>query len=66
MKTRKILGLIFIVGGLALAFWGYQISATAGSQFAQVFSGSMSDEVLYRYLAGAVFTGAGFFIIAKM
>jgi hypothetical protein len=66
MDSTKIFGLILIVGGLALAFWGYQISESAGSQLSQVFSNSMPDDVLYRYIAGAVFAGAGFFIIAKI
>jgi hypothetical protein len=66
VQTKQIMGLILIVGGIALAFWGYQVSATASSQLAEAFSDSLPDAVLYRYLAGAVFTGAGFFIIAKM
>lgn len=50
----KVLGIALLVAGAGLVFWGYQLSDSIASRFAEAVSGSMPDEVMYRYIGGAV------------
>jgi hypothetical protein len=63
--TIKAIGLILVITGIGLAYWGYQISGSIGSQLHQAFSGSHSDEVMIRYIAGASSSVAGLFLLFK-
>ncbi len=63
--TLKILGLIFIVAGIGLAIWGYQLSGSFGSQLSVAFTGSDSDAVMIRYIAGAACFVVGLFLVVK-
>lgn len=61
----KILGLVLIVAGVGLAFWGYQMSGEFGSQFTQTVSGDMSDGVMMRYGGGAASAVIGLILVLK-
>jgi hypothetical protein len=37
---KKIIGLAFLVVGIGLAIWAYQMSGSIGSQIKEVFSGA--------------------------
>ena len=63
--TTKAIGLVLVVVGIGLAYWGYQISGSVGSQLRQAFSGSHSDEVMIRYIAGAASFIVGLFMLVK-
>ncbi|MEW6999031.1 DUF3185 family protein [Colwelliaceae bacterium BS250] len=59
MATNKIISLILLIIGAALAYWGYQSSQEVGAQFSQSITGSFSDEVLASYIGStACFVGA--------
>lgn len=62
---NKVIGLALLVIGAGLAFWGYQISDSLGSQLTQSISGSMPDEVMYRYIAGAAGIIVGLYLLMK-
>jgi len=62
---NKAIGLALIVIGVGLAYWGYQISETVTSQLTSTISGSLPDEVMYRYIGGAACGVAGLFLVAK-
>ena len=64
MKQAKLIGLVLVVVGAGLAFWGYQISGGLGSQITQTVSGSMSDDVMYRYIAGVACAAVGTYLFA--
>jgi drug/metabolite transporter (DMT)-like permease len=64
MITRLI-GIALILAGIGLAFWGYQISETLTVQLTSKVTGSMPDEVLYRYIAGGACGIAGLFLALK-
>ena len=51
--------------GVGLAYWGYDMSAGLDSQFNQAFTGSSSDGVMIRYIAGAASFAAGLFMFIK-
>ena len=63
--TLKIVGLALLVVGIGLIFWGYQMSDSLASQLTKSISGSMPDEVMYRYIGGAVCAVVGFFLLGK-
>ena len=61
----KIIGLALIVVGIGLAYWGYQMSESLGSQLTKTFSGAMPDEVMFRYIGGAVCGVVGLFLVLR-
>ena len=64
-STTKILGIALVVIGLGLAFWGYRLSGSVGSQLTQAVTGSDTDQVMTFYIAGAVSFVLGIFLSMK-
>lgn len=62
---KKILGLAFLVVGIGLAIWAYQMSGSIGSQIKEVFSGTPTDKVMMMYIGGAVSGVIGLFLLIK-
>ena len=58
-------GLILLVGGLGMAFWGYQMSGSFVAKLTKGLNGALPDEVMYRYIGGAISSIAGLFLLAK-
>ena len=65
MATNKIVGIILAILGIGLAYWGYRMSGSFGSQLNQAFSGSPSDKVMAFYIGGAASFAAGLFLLLK-
>lgn len=65
ISTMKIIGIALVVGGLGLAFWGYQSSGSVGSQVTQAFTGSATDKVMTLYIGGAVSLVVGLYLLFK-
>ena len=65
IEMKKALGLALLVGGLGLAFWGYQMSDSLASQLSEKLSGALPNEVMYRYIGGAASAVAGLFLLAR-
>ena len=61
----SIIGLVLLVGGAGLAYWGYQMSHSLASNLSQAFTGALPDAVMYRYIWGAVSCVAGLFLLVK-
>ncbi len=64
-STIKILGLALVIIGIGLAFWGYQISGSIGSQISQTFTGSPTDKVMMLYIGGAVSFVVGIYLYIR-
>ena len=64
-QTAKVVGIVLVVAGVGLAYWGYQMSGSVGAQLRHAFAGSHSDEIMIRYIAGAASFAAGLFLILK-
>jgi hypothetical protein len=64
MGSMKLAGIVLVVVGLGLAFWGYQEASGLSSQLNEVVSGSPSDNVMIKYIAGAAAAAAGVFLLA--
>ena len=54
LPVGKVLGIALIVLGVGLIYWGYELSDSVASQLAETISGSMPDDVMVRYIGGAV------------
>lgn len=65
MPTDKIIAIALIVVGVGLAWWGYQMSESVGSQLSSALTGSQGDDVMWRYIAGAVCIAVGGFLMVK-
>jgi hypothetical protein len=61
----KVIGLVLVVGGAGLAYWGYQLSGSLAAQLSKGLTGALPDEVMYRYIGGAVSCVVGLFLLAK-
>jgi hypothetical protein len=61
--AKKIIGLILLVVGIGLAYWGYQMSGSVGSQLNQAFTGSPTDKVMACYIGGAASLVVGLFLL---
>jgi len=61
--AKKIIGLILLVVGIGLAYWGYQVSGSVGSQLSQAFTGSPTDKVMACYIGGAASLVVGLFLL---
>jgi hypothetical protein len=64
-SATKILGIVLVVAGVALAFWGYRLSGTVGSQITHALTGSESDQVMRFYVGGAASFVVGIFLLFK-
>lgn len=63
--TLKALGLALVVIGIGLGIWGHQIAGSLTSQLSSSLTGAMPNEVMYRYIGGAVSAVVGIFLLLK-
>jgi len=61
----KMVGLVLVVGGAGLGFWGYQLSGSLAAQLSRAVTGALPDAVMYRYIGAAVSVAAGLFLSAR-
>jgi len=52
--NNKQIGIVLIIVGIALAFWGYNVYDSAGSQVTRAFSGDAPIEAWAGMVGGAV------------
>ena len=64
-STVQLISIALMVAGIALVYWGYELSGGFESQLNQAFSGSGSDDVMIRYIAGATSFAVGLFMFLK-
>jgi len=64
-NMTTIIGLVLLVGGAGLSYWGYQMSHSLASNLSQAFTGALPDAVMYRYIGGAVSCVLGVFLLVK-
>ena len=64
-STKRIIGIALVVIGLGLAFWGYQLSGSVGSQLSKAVTGSPTDKIMTLYIAGAASVVVGLFMLFK-
>ena len=59
--NKKIIGIAFIVVGIALAVWGYNIYDSAGSQVSRALSGDAPIEAWAGMVGGVMCIVFGIF-----
>ncbi len=62
MGTPKIVGIVLLVIGVLLLFFGYQASQSVGEQIAETFTGRFSDETMWYIIGGIAAVVAGAFL----
>lgn len=61
----KMIGLMLLVCGISLVFWGYQLSGAFTAQLSKELTGALPSAVMYRYICGAISSVAGLFLLVK-
>jgi hypothetical protein len=56
---KKLSGLICLVVGSLLLYWGYNMSQAVGAQVNELVTGSPGDKPMLLYLGGAILALAG-------
>ncbi|NVJ66290.1 MAG: DUF3185 family protein [Gammaproteobacteria bacterium] len=51
---KKIIAIVLLVVGVALLFWGYNMTQSAGEQLAEAVTGSFSDKATWLMIGGGV------------
>ncbi len=52
--NNKIIGIVLIIAGVALALWGYNIFDSASSQFSRAVSGDTPIEAWAAMVGGVI------------
>jgi len=65
ISAAAIIGIVLVVAGLGLAFWGYQLSGSFTSQITEVVTGSETDKVMTLYIGGAVSLVVGAYMLIR-
>ncbi len=53
MTTQTIIGILLLVGGVALFAFGFQASQGAGEQVYEAFTGRFTDKTTWYLIGGA-------------
>ena len=64
-SSMQIISLTLMIIGIGLAFWGYQLSDSVGSQISQTITGSHSDKVMMLFIGGAASFIVGLYLFVK-
>lgn len=59
--NNKIIGIVLIIVGVALAIWGYNIYDSAGSQIGRALNGDTPIEAWAGMIGGAICVVIGIF-----
>jgi drug/metabolite transporter (DMT)-like permease len=62
MGTGKILGVVLLVVGVLLLFFGWQGSESVGDQISETFTGRFTDETMWYLIGGVAAVIAGAFL----
>jgi phosphate/sulfate permease len=64
-SAMKIIGIVLVVVGIGLAFWGYRLSGSIGSQLTHALTGADTDQVMRFYIGGAASFVVGLFLLFR-
>ncbi|KPQ00027.1 DUF3185 family protein [Marinobacter sp. HL-58] len=66
MGSTKLIGLVLLVVGIALLFFGYQSTQSVGDQITESLTGRFTDETMWYLIGGAAaVVGGGFLAFVK-
>ena len=64
-KQTQIIGIVLLVLGAGLAYWGYSEGNSLAGKFTKTFSGSASDKTMMLYISSAISFAIGLFLLIK-
>ncbi|MFV8570294.1 DUF3185 family protein [Marinobacter sp. SBS5] len=62
MGSSKLIGIVMLVVGIILLYFGYQSTQSVGNQLTEAVSGRFTDETMWYLIGGAAITVAGAFL----
>lgn len=62
MVSQKLVGIVLLVVGVILLYFGFQSSQSVGDQLLETFSGRFRDETMWLLIGGAAALVAGGFL----
>ncbi|MFU8877494.1 MAG: DUF3185 family protein [Wenzhouxiangellaceae bacterium] len=65
MGSNKLIGLVLLVVGIILLYFGYQSSQGLDDQISEAFTGNFTDSTLWYYLLGGVASVAGLVFLVR-
>jgi len=63
MGSNKLIGLVLLVVGIGLLYFGYQATQSLSGQVTETLTGRFNDETMWYLIGGAAATAAGAFLI---
>jgi len=63
MSSAQIIGIVLLVVGAILLYFGYQASQSAGEQIYETFTGRFTDSTTWYFVLGAGAAVAGFIMV---
>lgn len=64
MKINQILGVVLMVAGAILLYFGYQASQSLGEQMVETFTGRFTEETTWYFILGAAGVIGGALLLA--
>jgi len=65
MNNTQMLGVVLLVVGAILLYFGYQASQTVSEQIVETFTGRFTDSTTWYILGGAAASVAGFVMLMR-
>lgn len=62
MASSKLLGVVLLVVGIGLLYFGYQSTQSVGGQVTETLTGRFADETMWYLIGGAAAAAAGAFL----
>ncbi|MFN2360049.1 MAG: DUF3185 family protein [Marinobacter sp.] len=62
MGNSKLVGIVLLVVGIGLLYFGYQSSQSLGNQVTETVTGRFTDETTWYLIGGAAVAAAGVFL----
>ena len=63
MGSSKLIGVVLLVVGIALLYFGYQSTQSVGNQLTEAVTGRFTDETMWYLIGGAAASAAGAFLL---
>lgn len=63
MALPKVIGIVLLVVGIMLLFFGWNASQSLGEQVTETFTGRFTDETMWYLVGGAAATAVGAFLL---
>lgn len=65
MATNQLTGIILVVLGVVLLYFGWQASQSMADQVSESFTGRFTDSTMWYIIGGAVSLAAGAFMLLR-